>query len=394
MSVPPAQLSQINIYPIKSTRGMSVSRTWVSQQGLSQDRRLMVAKRDGTMLTARTCPQLLNVNALFIDGGLRLTYPGQASMTLLMDDCSRATLGTEVWGAHFEAWRTTLQADDWFSDIIGEPVFLLYAGQRPTRIHPEMQQALAFVDEYPALLISQGSLAGLNRRSQRINSMAQFRPNLVIANTEEFAEDGWRRIKIGEVIFAVEKACERCILTTIEPETGQFHALAEPLATLAQFRAEPAGGVFFGQNLRALNAGVLEVGDVVEVLETQAKATYVDNSIDNSIDKSTLNTASASFEVGAYKNVSITLNDTCIAANNQQTLLQHFSQQSVDINSGCRAGVCGACKVTLHAGEVMQTASRALSAEDVAAGNILACCSRAITDVVLTSVAMKGSSIS
>jgi ferredoxin-NADP reductase/uncharacterized protein YcbX len=257
---------------------MSVSRTWVNKQGLSQDRRLMVAKPNGDMLTARTYPQLLNVKTLLIAGGLQITCLGLEPLTLTLNDFLMTPTDTEVWGAKFSAHHTTPQANEWFSRVIGEPVLLLYAGLHPNRIHPLMQQAVAFVDEYPALIISQGSLNALNNRSQRLNTMEQFRPNLVIDNMEEFAEDGWLQIKIGEVIFEVTKACERCILTTAEIGQSKFNAQAEPLASLAKFRAEPAGGIFFGQNLKPLNEGVVQVGDVVQVLKTQPKKQYTDNS--------------------------------------------------------------------------------------------------------------------
>ncbi|MNE17813.1 MOSC domain protein [compost metagenome] len=96
--------------------------------------------------------------------------------------------------------------------------------------------------------------------------MLRFRPNLVIEGSEAFAEDGWKRIRIGDVEFRVLKPCTRCILTTIDPQTGERSADREPLTTLKTYR-QKEGEVMFGQNLVNDGNGVLEVGMPVTVLE-------------------------------------------------------------------------------------------------------------------------------
>lgn len=96
--------------------------------------------------------------------------------------------------------------------------------------------------------------------------MLRFRPNLVIEGSEAFAEDGWKRIRIGDVEFRVVKPCSRCILTTIDPQTGERSADREPLATLQKYRAQ-ADGAMFGQNLVNDSKGQLQVGMPVEILE-------------------------------------------------------------------------------------------------------------------------------
>ncbi|MDF1664502.1 MAG: 2Fe-2S iron-sulfur cluster binding domain-containing protein [Planctomycetota bacterium] len=53
------------------------------------------------------------------------------------------------------------------------------------------------------------------------------------------------------------------------------------------------------------------------------------------------------------------------------------------INSLCRGGSCGTCKVQLISGDVDCDMTKAYTAEDRAAGVILACASRAMGDIVL-----------
>jgi uncharacterized protein YcbX len=62
----------------------------------------------------------------------------------------------------------------------------------------------------------------------------------------------------------VVKPCSRCILTTIDPQTGERSADREPLATL-QSRAQ-ADGAMFGQNLvnDSNGPGSRHAGEILE----------------------------------------------------------------------------------------------------------------------------------
>lgn len=52
-------LSQINVFPVKSLGGLALSSAWVEKQGLTFDRRFMLALSDGSMVTARKFPQMV-----------------------------------------------------------------------------------------------------------------------------------------------------------------------------------------------------------------------------------------------------------------------------------------------------------------------------------------------
>ncbi len=125
---------------------------------------------------------------------------------------------------------------------------------------------VAFADGFPLLLIGQASLDDLSHRVGRPLEMLRFRPNLVIEGSAAFAEDQWKRIRIGEVEFRLVKPCSRCILTTIDPQSGQRSDDREPLTTLKTYRQQ-GGDVLFGQNLVNDGVGRLEVGMPVTVLE-------------------------------------------------------------------------------------------------------------------------------
>lgn len=174
-------------------------------------------------------------------------------------------------------WRDTLRVPDagaaaaaWVSDFVGKPTRLVQVPLERARAteagYGKDDDQVAFADGFPLLLIGQASLEDLSQRVGRPLEMLRFRPNLVIEGSSAYAEDGWKRVRIGDIEFRLVKPCARCILTTIDPQTGERSADREPLATLQQYRAQEDGAMF-GQNLVNDSNGRLEVGMPVTVLE-------------------------------------------------------------------------------------------------------------------------------
>ena len=76
--------------------------------------------------------------------------------------------------------------------------------------------------------------------------MVRFRPNLVVAGGTAWAEDGWRRLRIGDAVFRAVKGCDRCAIPTTDEDTAVRRK--EPTYTLARHRRWD-GAVWFGMNL-------------------------------------------------------------------------------------------------------------------------------------------------
>lgn len=260
-------LATIHRYPIKSTAGSSLQRARVEEEGLVGDRRFMVVRPDGTFLTARTHPGLQRVRAQFDGERLTLTHDVLPPVDVARREFSGHPFDTQVWADPVTATTTHASLDEWFSDAAGEPARLLWLGERSPRYRDAIGVRVSFADGYPLLLISEASMEDLNARTDGTHVMAQFRPNLVATGTEPYAEDGWKRIRIGEVTFRVDAPCSRCAMVTVDPSRGEKRADKEPLKTLAGYRRGEKGKVYFGQNLVAENSGEIQVGDTIEVLE-------------------------------------------------------------------------------------------------------------------------------
>lgn len=259
-------LSAIYRYPVKSMAGESLSSSQVSPLGLPYDRMWMVAKPGGRMLTGRDCPDLVRVCATPSEAGVSLAAPGRETL-FVPNSAFTVPVDASVWSDSFSAWQGAEAADEWISSFVGTRLHFMWTGAasaRRVRLDPAVP--LSFADGFPLLLIGQASLDDLCSRVGRPLSMGRFRPNLVLAGLEPYGEDRLRRIRIGTTTFRIVKPCERCVFTTVDPETGQKSLDQEPLRTLAKYRRTP-DGVIFGQNVIAEGVSELTVGMEVEVLE-------------------------------------------------------------------------------------------------------------------------------
>ncbi len=258
-------LSAIYRYPIKSVKGLAMPHSEVTPQGLPDDRAWMVTSTEGVMITGRDCPSMVKIEAQVDEHSLTLSAPGMPMLSVERNQFTSAC-DAEVWKDRFEAWTGAHEADQWISDYLGRHARLLYTGdtQRRVRQHPDIP--LSFADGYPLLLIGESSRLQLNDWVGRDMEMARFRPNLVVTGADAFAEDEWKTIRIGNVVFQIDKPCGRCVFTTVDPHTAEKSDDQEPLRTIAKRRKGPEGAQF-GQNVLARNAGRIEIGMPVEVLD-------------------------------------------------------------------------------------------------------------------------------
>ena len=112
-------------------------------------------------------------------------------------------------------------------------------------------------------MIGQSSLDDLNSRLEFPVPMNRFRPNLVFTGGQPYEEDSWKLLTIGNNKFAGVKPCSRCVLTTVDQNTGEKGK--EPLATLAKYR-QHENKIYFGQNLLSIDHHTIHEGDEIKLL--------------------------------------------------------------------------------------------------------------------------------
>jgi uncharacterized protein YcbX len=260
-------VSHLNVYPVKSCRGIALGLATLDRWGIQQDRNWMVVDADGLFVSQRTQPRLALVEPALGPEHLTLRAPDMPKLELPVTGRAGPERRVTIWKDATRALDQGDAAAEWFSVYLGVPTRLVRIGAGSKRavnevIYPAGAD-VAFADAYPLLVLSIASLDDLNTRLSAPVPMNRFRPNLVIDGCAAFAEDSWKRIRIGEVTFQVATACERCVITTVDQATGAQSK--EPLATLATFRRSE-GGVIFGRNAIHQAVGSIRVGDSVEVL--------------------------------------------------------------------------------------------------------------------------------
>jgi len=269
-------LSEINIYPIKSLAGISLRNSTVKERGLQFDRRWMLINEKNEFLTQREFPLMATVNVAIKAEGLVVSHKGSEKQIAFQPQAEE-TVSVKIWSSKCRAKVYENETNEWFGNILQTDCRLVLM---PSETHRKVNYFYAvhkhdhvsFADGYPFLLIGENSLNDLNSKLENPVPMNRFRPNFVVKDSEAFAEDTWKKIKIGNTLFHVVKPCGRCVITTIEQRTGVSDG-KEPLKTLATYRIPKKSvkkKILFGQNLIAENAGeVLKIGDKVEVIETK-----------------------------------------------------------------------------------------------------------------------------
>ncbi|VVO23122.1 MOSC domain-containing protein [Pseudomonas fluorescens] len=266
------RLSALYRYPLKSGKGEILQQASLDQLGLEGDRRwMLVDEASGRFLSQRAVGQMSQLSALWnAEGGLTLSAPGRSPIDIALPGSDAQLRGVTIFHDNLRVPDAGDEAGAWVSEFIGKPTRLVQIPLDRARItqagYGRDDDRVAFADGFPLLLIGQASLEDLSQKVGQKLEMLRFRPNLVIEGTHAYAEDGWKRIRIGDVEFRVVKPCSRCILTTVDPQTGLRSGDREPLATLQKYRAQEEGAMF-GQNLVNDGDGQLEVGMPVTILE-------------------------------------------------------------------------------------------------------------------------------
>ncbi len=215
-------------YPVKSLAGESLTSVQIAQGGIPLDRRYAVIDRseklDGKQLTARRNAALLSFQARVASDQAVMVRTPSGSTRSIEDPRFAAEL----------------------QDTLGQPVTI------------ERAQGENFHDAHDVLVLSAASLRALEAQWQAAINPLRFRPNIIIDGDglAPFEETQWvgSTFQAGTATLAAAALCERCVLTTIDPET-----LVKSPSFLKLIVEEHAA--CFGVYCRVQNPGLMSVGD-------------------------------------------------------------------------------------------------------------------------------------
>jgi len=260
-------VSKLLRYPIKSVAGEVLAQGSVMFEGFEYDRRWMIVDNVGKFISQRKHRKMALIKSQIIESYLYLTIPNQPVQKLELAS-NKIWMEVSIWKDKVNSLVVDEHIDNLLSEYLGIQCHLVVmSDDEPRQINDSAGEGyVSFADAFPYLLIGTASLEKLNNKLAQPVTMENFRPNIVINTTKANEEDDWYEIQVGEVRFRNVKLCSRCILITVNPETGERYEHREPLKTLADYRKVETGEIMFGCNLLALNEGIIRNGDEIEVL--------------------------------------------------------------------------------------------------------------------------------
>ncbi|XP_021491467.1 mitochondrial amidoxime reducing component 2 isoform X1 [Meriones unguiculatus] len=277
-------VSKVWIYPIKSCKGVSVCETECTDMGLRcgkvRDRFWMVVKEDGHMVTARQEPRLVLVSITLENNYLTLEAPEMDPVVLPIKlPSSNKIYDCRLFGLDIKGRDCGDEIAQWFTNYLKTQPYRLVQfetsmkGRTTKKLYPSesylQNYEVAYPDCSPIHMISEASLEDLNTRLKKKVKMEYFRPNIMVSGCEAFEEDTWDELLIGDVEMKKVLSCPRCVLTTVDPDTGIIDR-KEPLETLKSYRlCDPSvknlyqSSPLFGMYFSVEKIGSLRVGDPV-----------------------------------------------------------------------------------------------------------------------------------
>jgi uncharacterized protein YcbX len=240
----------------------------------------MVVDADGTLVSARELRELFLISADTPDTEpdlpvpLRLRARGFDPVDVAEPDTD--LVDVRMFHNDLQGRPAAPEAGSWISAVTGRPGLRLIWCDDPTRRTFQRDWALPsdhapYTDSCPVTLASLSSLRRLNDwiaqdaldRGEEPPAplpIGRFRPNIVVDGAEPFAEDGWRRLRIGDVRFRQPKRVDRCVMTTIS--ATDLTSTKEPIRTLARYRLADQL-TWFAVHLVPEGPGRIAVGDEV-----------------------------------------------------------------------------------------------------------------------------------
>jgi uncharacterized protein YcbX len=266
-------ISQIWIYPIKSLPGIRLKEAVLTDRGIALDRRWMLTDSSGRFISQRQYPQLSQFVVTLTDNEFQISTKDNLTniCKIPLYPQNGKTRIVTVWDDQVEALNPSEAIDEWFSQVLGFEVYLVYMPDETKRLvnpkYAQNDEIVSFADGYPLMLIGQSSLDDLNSRLLEKVEMRRFRPNLVVEGALPFEEDQWQQLLINENVQLIHaKPCARCVMVNIDPDSG--HKSNEVLKTLSTYRRVQEK-VMFGQHWFIRQPGVIKENDQVLITITK-----------------------------------------------------------------------------------------------------------------------------
>jgi len=268
------KVAELNFYPLKSGRGISLDQAAMTLAGIPGDRKMMVVDPSGQFITQRELQELAQVEVEPRDVGYRFAVEGKGEILVAIPPTDRR-MDVVVWKSPVSAAIADDGANAILSTWLGREVKLAFFDEKAERIASAEwagpDTPVTFADGYQVLVTTTGSLAALNadmaKNGEGSVGMDRFRPNIVLDHGGAWDEDNWEGIEIAGIRFDFVKPCARCIMTTQDQQTGSREG-PSPIPAMGRIRMSGdrrVPGPLFGWNAVPRGEGTIRLGDAVTI---------------------------------------------------------------------------------------------------------------------------------
>ncbi|HEY9109299.1 MAG TPA: MOSC N-terminal beta barrel domain-containing protein [Roseateles sp.] len=269
-----ARIAELWRYPVKSCAGEAVDALTLDADGWPMgDRVWGIADASGELTWMGAHPRLALVSAVLESARLMLHAQGR-SLSVPLD--AGEPVGIRGWNGerqdfdHLDAWDAGDDAAALLHATTGERLRLM-------RLSPAAQRR-SFLNALH--LVGDGSLQAWQESvALPLGGAAQrVRPNIVLSADDggpltPFIEDLMAEARVGETLTLHRTSvCVRCVMSTVDPATGEPQPIALDALTRLSAERAPGAPVQFGVYAHGSGAGVLRVGDHVELTLDFGKA--------------------------------------------------------------------------------------------------------------------------
>jgi uncharacterized protein YcbX len=250
-------VSRISIAPVKGFRLLHPDRVELTEHGVTGNRRFLIVGEDGRHLRSEPTTWTARMSGVYdeLRETLQMTFPD----------------GTTVEGSTLELGDTVVTFIEPGSKRVemrivegpwAEP--LSRVAGRAVRLARPAEPWLALTE--PVTLMSDGSLARLEREAGTSIDPRRFRMLLTITGCGAHEEDTWdgQLVRVGDALLRIAGPVDRCVVTTRDPETGARDL--DTLRLLEHYRGMRDRHVDFGMFARVERPGIVSVGDEVDPL--------------------------------------------------------------------------------------------------------------------------------
>lgn len=259
------------IYPIKSCRGISLQEMQIGPTGPIYDRQWMIVDQNNQFISLRTHPKLSQIFTSLGGQSLNIQF-GQNSFELSLTQSSNEIQPIVVQDKSFLAGVESDQVNGKLSVFLEQPVKLVRYQSESFRdlglAASAVSKETMFVDDRPVLVTNNESLEALNKTlissNLSVSSMNRFRANIIISGLEAYKEEKIKKITIGDVALSNPKMCSRCVIVTMDENSGQT-ASKETLKYLPLHKFEKGPRIIFGKYFTPEKLGSLKINDLCQI---------------------------------------------------------------------------------------------------------------------------------